>query len=99
MAKSRTQKPEDADSSKKGQAKLENYSMLSSLGEGAYGSVSLAVEKKSGKMVAVKAVNIMKICQLHKERHILREKDLLDSLRFRHVNIINLLSTFKVRIS
>ena len=46
--------------------------------------------------MAIKAVNILKICQVNKERHILREKDLLDSLRFRHNNIINLLSTFKV---
>ena len=72
---------------------------MQSLGEGAYGTVNSAIEKKSGKKVAIKAVNIMKICQLNKERHILREKDLLDSLRFKHTNIINLLSTFKVSVS
>jgi len=36
--------------------------MQNSLGEGAYGTVNLAVEKQSGKQVAIKAVNIMKIC-------------------------------------
>lgn len=68
---------------------------MNSLGEGAYGEVSLAAEKKSGKLVAIKAVRIDKICQLNKERHVLREKELLDALRFRNTNIINLLATFK----
>lgn len=36
----------------------------------------------------------MKICELNKERHILREKELLDSLRKHHC-IINLMGTFK----
>ena len=90
--KTKSEKQDD----KKSTARLDNYNMLYNLGEGAYGSVNLAMEKKSGKQVAIKAVNIMKICQLNKERHILREKDLLDQLRFKHANIINLLSTFKV---
>lgn len=38
---------------------------------------------------------MMRICELNKDEHVLREKELLDSLRFRHLNIINLLSTFK----
>ena len=37
----------------------------------------------------------MRICELNKDEHVLREKELLDSLRFRHLNIINLMSTFK----
>ena len=35
----------------------------------------------------------MKICELAKERHILREKEILNSIR--HFNIIQLLTTFK----
>jgi 3-phosphoinositide dependent protein kinase-1 len=38
---------------------------------------------------------MMRICELNKDQHVLREKNLLDSLRFRHNNIINLMSTFK----
>lgn len=79
-------------------ASLDNYKILNDLGEGAYGQVFLAMEKTTGVQLAIKAVNILKICQVNKERHILREKDLLDSLRFKHNNIINLLSTFKVSI-
>ena len=78
---------------------MDNYKVLNDLGEGAYGQVFLAMEKTTGTKLAIKAVNILKICQVNKERHILREKDLLDSLRFKHNNIINLLSTFKVSIS
>jgi serine/threonine protein kinase len=70
--------------------------MVGSLGEGAYGEVSLAVDKKTSELVAIKAVNIMRICELNKERHILREKELLDSIRGRHANIIDLKTTFKV---
>ena len=75
-------------------AKLDNYNVLQNIGEGAYGSVNLAYDKTTGKKVAIKAVNIMKICELNKDRHILREKDLLNTLN--HFNIIRLFSTFKV---
>jgi serine/threonine protein kinase len=68
------------------------------LGEGAYGTVNLAIDKKSGEVLAVKAVNIMKICQLNKERHIFREKELLESVKDRHPGIINLITTFKVSL-
>ena len=36
------------------------------------------------------------IVKLQKERHILREKNLLDSMFEKHNNIINLLGSFKV---
>lgn len=65
---------------------MENYDIKQHIGEGAFGSVNLAVEKKSGTKVAIKAVNILRICELNKERHILREKDLLNELK--HPNII-----------
>jgi len=75
-------------------ARLDNYEMRQHIGEGAFGSVNLAIEKATGKKVAVKAVDIDRICSLNKERHILREKDLLMELK--HPNIIQLFSTFKV---
>ena len=90
---------EKSGSKKTTTASLDNYKIMNDLGEGAYGQVFLAMEKTTGTQLAIKAVNILKICQVNKERHILREKDLLDSLRFKHNNIINLLSTFKVSIS
>ena len=89
---------EDSSSKKQTTASMDNYKIMNDLGEGAYGQVFLAMEKTTGQHLAIKAVNILKICQVNKERHILREKDLLDSLRFRHNNIINLLSTFKVSV-
>lgn len=92
VKKMKTEEP-----SKKTTARLDNYTILHNLGEGAYGSVNLAIDKTTQKQVAIKAVNIMKICELNKERHILREKELLDSLRKHHC-IIQLMGTFKVSI-
>ena len=76
---------------------MENYQVLQHLGEGAFGSVNLALDKATQKKVAIKMVNILKICNLNKERHILREKDLLNELR--HPNIIQLYATFKVSLT
>lgn len=56
------------------------------LGEGAFGDVKLALEKTTNREVAIKSVNIMKTCELNKERHIIRERDLLNELK--HTNII-----------
>ena len=75
--------------------------MKQSIGEGAYGKVNLALDKTSGKLVAIKAVDINRICELGKDKHVLREKELLDTLRNKKesTHIINLLSTFKVSIN
>ena len=83
-------------SSKKGSNKLENYKTIKSLGEGAYGTVDLALDKTTNTHVAIKAVNKMQICKLNKERHVIREKELLDQLRYKNTNIINLITTFMV---
>ena len=56
--------------------------------------MNLARDKRTGKMVALKAVNIMKILELNKERHILREKEL--TIKLKHPNIVKLYNTFKV---
>ena len=79
---------------KNASGKLENYDIRQNIGEGAFGSVNLAIQKSNNMKVAIKAVNIMRICELNKERHILREKDLLNDLK--HPNIIQLFTTFKV---
>jgi len=48
--------------------------------------------------VAIKAVSIQQIVELGKERHINREKELLEELKFKNAHIINLLSAFKVSL-
>ena len=72
---------------------LDDYIMKQEIGEGAFGMVKLAIDKKSSGVVAIKSVSMMKIVELNKERHILREKNLLAELK--HPNIIELYSTFK----
>ena len=45
--------------------------------------------------MAIKAVSIREIMSLGKERHINREKELLEELKFKNTHVINLLSAFK----
>ena len=56
---------------------IDNYEIMKNIGEGAFGSVNLAQDKTRNKKVAIKAVNIIKTCQMNKERHVLRESKLL----------------------
>ena len=72
---------------------MDDYILKQEIGEGAFGMVKLAIDKKSSRVVAIKSVSMMKIIELNKERHILREKNLLAELK--HPNIIELYSTFK----
>ena len=67
--------------------------MMQSIGEGAFGKVNLAKDKNSGKLVAIKAVNINQIEELGKVKHVFREKELLETLRNNKdsTHIINLL--------
>jgi serine/threonine protein kinase len=41
---------------------IENYEIMKNIGEGAFGSVNLALDKARNKKVAIKAVNIIKTC-------------------------------------
>ena len=75
-------------------SKIENFTMLKQLGEGAFGTVTLAHDKVRNLKVAIKSVNIHKTIQLNKERHVLRERELMNECK--HPNIINLYQTFKV---
>ncbi len=67
--------------------------MMQSIGEGAFGKVNLAKDKTSGKLVAIKAVNINQIEELGKVKHVFREKELLETFRNNKdsTHIINLL--------
>ena len=58
--------------------------------------MSLAREIATDNLVAIKEVDMEMIVKLQKERHILREKNLLDSMFGKHANMINILGSFKV---
>ena len=58
--------------------------------------MSLAREIATDNLVAIKEVDMEMIVKLQKERHILREKNLLDSMFGKHANMINILGFFKV---
>lgn len=72
---------------------IDDYEIGKLLGRGAYGVVNLATEKDTGITVAIKTVRMSQVLELGKERHILREKNLLNTLQ--HPTIIKLLKTFK----
>ena len=43
--------------------KLDNYQFIKNIGEGAFGSVNLAIDKtRNNKKVAIKQVSILKTC-------------------------------------
>lgn len=67
------------------------------VGEGAYGQVRLAKIKATGDNVAIKSVSRDQITKLGKERHIFREKDLLNEMK--HPFIIRLIATCLVRVN
>ena len=70
---------------------------MQSIGEGAYGRVSLAVDKTSGKQVAIKEVNKDHIAKVNKAEHVFREKELLFQLAENNCpHIIRLLKTDQV---
>ena len=70
---------------------ITEYEMGKFLGEGAYGRVLLAKEKATGREVAIKEVDQETISRLGKNKHIFREKNLLNEMD--HPFIINLLGT------
>jgi len=78
---------------KKVKNSLENYEFLSKLGEGAFGTVMLARDKRTDEQVAVKSVDKEMTTKLNKEVHVMREKKLMETLK--HPNIVELKSTFQ----
>lgn len=53
---------------------LDEFTLMNTLGQGAYGIVRLGKDKLTDKMVAVKCVNKELILRLDKKRHVYREK-------------------------
>lgn len=70
---------------------IDDFQLGKIVGEGAYGQVRLATIKATGDTVAVKAVNREQILKLGKQRHIYRERDLLNEMD--HPFIIKLIAT------
>lgn len=70
---------------------INDFELGKIVGEGAYGQVRLAKIKATGDTVAIKSVNRDQITKLGKERHIFREKDLLNEMD--HPFIIKLIAT------
>jgi len=63
-----------------------NYKFLSKLGRGSFGVVKLAIEKSTGKKVAIKILDKRKISKKEEETRILKEKEIIKS--FDHINVI-----------
>lgn len=73
---------------------IEDYTLMENIGTGAYGVVRKAVEKETGLTVAIKCVHKETILKLDKRRHVIREKNILQSMD--HPYIIKLLGTAQV---
>ena len=68
--------------------------MTKKLGNGAFGEVFEAIDNITGNTVAVKSVNKSYILKINKKRHVMREKNILNSLD--HPFIIKLITTCQV---
>jgi serine/threonine protein kinase len=68
--------------------------MTKKIGNGAFGEVFEAVDNESGDTVAIKSVNKNYILKINKRRHVMREKNILNSMS--HPFIIRLLTTCQV---
>mmetsp|Transcript_29158 Transcript_29158/g.21701 ORF Transcript_29158/g.21701 Transcript_29158/m.21701 type:complete len:80 (-) Transcript_29158:1226-1465(-) len=65
--------------------------MTKKLGNGAFGEVYEGIDNETGQTVAIKSVNKNYILKINKKRHVMREKNILNSMD--HPFIIKLLST------
>lgn len=69
---------------------------MKEIGQGAFGTVYLALDKMTDKEVAIKSVSQQKILEIDKIRHVMREKEILTELQ--HPFIVKLITTLKVRL-
>ena len=72
---------------------LEDFNLLSKLGEGSYGKVYKAEEKSTGKVFALKQINKAFVTEEGKEYQVFIEKIILQQIQ--SDNIIKLYSTFQ----
>lgn len=68
---------------------IEEYDFIKQVGEGAFGSVYLASEKGTGKLVAIKTLEKAHIIKFDKTKSVYREKDILNKFAD-HPSVIHL---------
>merc|ERR1712217_849577 len=73
--------------------KLNEFKTVGILGKGAFGVVSLVVDKNSGKSYALKAIKKHQIVELGQQEHIVNEKDVM--LLMNNPFLVNLRGTYK----
>ena len=59
---------------------INDYHLLKSIGEGAFGKVYLAKDKTSNELFAIKALDKNHIVKHNKSKQVYREKDMLNVL-------------------
>ena len=72
----------------------DDYQIVKPLGKGSFGDVNLAIEKSSGRFVAIKDLHIPQIMRLNKKEAVIREGKILEKLRGKPF-IIELYTKFK----
>lgn len=75
---------------------IDEYDFIKQVGEGAFGSVYLAREKSTGRMVAIKTLEKSHIIKFDKTKSVYREKDILQKFAA-HPNVINLDCVIQVK--
>eukprot|EP00831_Metopus_contortus_P068058 TRINITY_DN6080_c0_g1_i1.p1 TRINITY_DN6080_c0_g1~~TRINITY_DN6080_c0_g1_i1.p1 ORF type:complete len:341 (-),score=44.17 TRINITY_DN6080_c0_g1_i1:63-1085(-) len=72
---------------------MDYYKLLNPIGKGAFGKVTLAIHKLSGKHVAIKIVDKERIADEYSRNKLLREIYILKKIK--HVNVIRLMEVFE----
>jgi serine/threonine protein kinase len=62
------------------QRSINDYQLIRSIGEGAFGKVYLAVEKETKLSYAIKTLDKTHILKYNKTKHVYRERDILNRL-------------------
>jgi len=73
--------------------RLDQLTTIGVLGKGAFGVVTLVVDKTTGKSYALKAIKKCEIVDLGQQEHIINEKDVM--LKMNNEFLVNLRGTFK----
>jgi len=72
---------------------LEEYLTIGILGKGAFGTVTLVIDKKTEKSYALKAIRKCQVVELGQQSHIVNEKRVMGLLKSRF--LVNLRTTYK----
>ena len=72
---------------------LDNYEILSIIGEGTFGVVKLGEEKSTGEKVAIKILEKKKMTSLDDKERVEREIEILEKIN--HINVIKIIKIIK----